>query len=175
MWSLPVLWVLFIFSLCLALLFFLKSERLRDKLLKTEDSLLQLANKENFFNKKKSLIRDDELSFYSILYSIVKDNYYLFPQVHLSELVDVKNNVRDHDNLYQLLGNKSVDYVILNKPDMSPLLAIELNGESHFMANRQNRDKVVSLLLEKAGIKFLAVDKNNYNLEELRTGILSMI
>jgi hypothetical protein len=156
-------------------LLFLRSERIYDKLLKTEDALAQLANKENFFIRKNCLIRDDELAFYAKLQAIVENNYYLFPQVHLSDLVSVQNNVRDHENLYQLLGNKSVDYVIFSKPEMCAIVAIELNGESHLMANRKNRDQLVSSVLEKVGIKFLPVDKNNYNFEELKMKILSLL
>lgn len=167
--------VLLGFAIGLIVFLILVYLRTNDKLLKTEDELFQLANKDDFFIKKNSYIRGDELLFYTKLQAIVGDNYFLFPQVHLSELVDVRNNVRDHDNLYHLLGNRSVDYVIFNKPEMKPLLAIELNGESHLMMNRKNRDKTVGSLLEKVGIKFLPVDKNNYNLEELKAKITSIV
>lgn len=154
-------------AVAMMLLFFLRSERLKDKLIKTEDALLQMANKDNYFDKKASLLRSDELSFYNTLQSIISDKFYIFPQVHLSDLVNIKNSSRDHENLYQLLGNKSVDYVVFTKPSMAPILAIELNGASHYAAQRQNRDKFVKTLFDSVGIKLLEVEKNSYRLEDL--------
>lgn len=161
------------FAVALMLLFFLRSERLKDKLIKTEDALLQIANKDDHFEKKKSLLRSDELSFYIILQKIVGDEYYLFPQVRLSDLVNIKNGSRDHENLYQLLGTKSVDYVVFSKSAMAPLLAVELNGSSHYSLQRQNRDQLVKTLIESVGIKFLVVDKNSYDQNEISEDIKS--
>lgn len=149
------------FAVAMMLLFYLRSERLKDKLIKTEDALLQLANKDSHFEKKTSLLRSDELDFYNTLLKIVGDENYVFPQVRLSDLVNIKNSSRDHENLYQVLGTKSVDYVVFNKTSMAPLLAIELNGASHFAAQRKNRDEVVKTLLESVGIGFLAVNKDS--------------
>ncbi len=162
-------------SLAFTFLFFLRSERLIDKLNKRDDEFLQLANKENYFEKKYNYLRRDELSFLRLLQQKIGSDYDIIPQVHLSDIVSVKNNVRDHDNLYQLLGQKSVDYVIFSKKDLTPLIAIELNGESHLAYNRKNRDKVVEGILSKVEIKFLPVQADEYFNDEVVEKVLSLL
>lgn len=176
------LWiVLYIFAACAGLaiggmlIFYLRSERYKDKWIKSDDALLQLANKDNHFKKKESLLRQDELEFYNVLQGIINNQYTVLPQVRLSDLVSIKNDSRDHENLYHVLGNKSVDYAVFTKATMAPVLAIELNGASHFAANRQNRDQVVKALLEGVGINFLPVDKNSYKKEELSEKLKNLL
>lgn len=140
---------------------------------KARDDLLQFANKGDFFTKKQYM-RPDEYEFYKKLQNIIGPDYYLFPQVHLSSIIDIKNNFKDHDNLYFLLGNKSVDYVVLNKL-MFPIMVIELNGKSHFWNNRKNRDELVKSLVTKIGINYLPIDKDNMNLEKIEQEIKSKL
>ena len=164
-----------IFSFVFMLLFFLRSERFNDKLIKREDELLQLADKDDYFMKKRGYLRDDELDLFDHLQKIVGDKYHVFPQIHLSDLLYVKNGIRDHENLYQVLGQKSVDYVIFSKKDMVPLVAIELNGASHLQFNRQNRDKLVKSLLTKAGVKFFTIQKDQYLSESTSNELLALL
>lgn len=147
------------------------SLRFWDQKKKAEDELLMFANKGDFFMKRKYM-RDDEYEFYQQLQRIIGSEYYLYPQVHLSSIIDIKNNFKDHDNLYLLLGNKSVDYVVLSK-QMFPLLVIELNGKSHFWNTRRNRDRLVESLVTKIGIKFLAINKDFMDIKKIEHEINS--
>lgn len=89
-------------AVCLALmlLFYLRSERMQDKLNKTEDNILE--NKKELFSKKKSIMRTDELQLFRLLEERVGEKYYIFPQVHFTELIAIANGIKDHDNLYQI-------------------------------------------------------------------------
>ncbi len=166
MLSIPVsiiAWLLFVTTLVLFVLVILQREQLQ----KDEDKYVQLANKDDFFERKYSILRYDELKLFNVLKSIIGDNYYIFPQVHLSEMVAIKSAFKDHDNLYEILGNKSVDFGVFTKDKMRPLLAIELNGSSHFLSGRTNRDALVKNILKKVGVEYIPLEKGNYKFDEI--------
>lgn len=129
----------------------------RYKYLQKVDELLEIADKDDFFAKKPSIMRADERKLFDVLTKLYSDSYYVFPQVKLTSLLDVKEKVKDHDNVYRTLEYKSVDFALFNRANLSPVLAIELNGKSHFQFNRINRDKKVESVLTKAGIKFFSI------------------
>lgn len=150
----------------------------RDKYFKVLDEYLDLAGKKDFFKKRPSIMYADERKFFDILISLYGNNYYIFPQVRIASIIEVKNDVKDHDNLYRTIDHLSVDYVLYEKSTISPVLAIELNGKSHFQINRRNRDHVVENILTKAGIKFKPFQSTEtYDKEEIKRnidGILSV-
>src|SRR6266700_5825156 len=119
-------------SIAFMLVFFLLSEYRRNKLVQTQDIIFSLANKKGFFSKKSSFIRNDEKEILHLLETVVGNDYYVYPQVHYSELIDVADANKDHDNLYLQLGEKRVDFAVFDKKLLSPKLVIELNGEYHF-------------------------------------------
>lgn len=144
----------------------------RDKYNNTRDELLDLANARGFFSKRASIMRKDERILYNILLSLYGNSYFIFPQIHLSELLDIKNDVKEHDNLFREIDHYSVDYAIFDKINIAPLLAIELNGGSHFIPTRKNRDKKVSNILLTAGIRFLTIPvQKTYDEDELKKQI----
>jgi len=133
----------------------------KDKYNKTRDELLDLADTRGFFSKKPSIMRPDERRFFDILMKLYGDKYYIYPQVRIAAILDVKNDVKDHDNLYRLIDHLSLDFVLFDKEAMSPIIAIELNGKSHLQFNRRNRDQKIESVLTKAGIRFLSIQVVN--------------
>lgn len=148
----------------------------RYKYLQKVDELLEIADKDDFFSKKPSIMRADERKLFDVLTKLYSDSYYVYPQVKLTSLLDIKEKVKDHDNVYRTLDYKSVDFALFDRINLAPVLAIELNGSSHFAFNRINRDKKVESILTKAGIKFLAITiSNTYNEDELRQTIGNLL
>lgn len=129
----------------------------KDKYNKTQDELLDLADKKGFFSKKSSIMRADERQFFDVLSSLYADKYFIYPQVRLAAILDVKNDVKDHDNLYRQIDHLSLDFVLFDKQSMAPLVAIELNGKSHLQFSRRNRDQRVESILTNAGIRFISI------------------
>lgn len=129
----------------------------RDKYLKKEDEYLELADKDAFFSKKPSIMRHDERQLFDILMKLYNDKYYIFPQVKLTSLLAIKENVKDHDNVYRIIDHKSVDFTMYDRTVIAPVLAIELNGKSHLQLNKKNRDQMVKSILTKSGIQFAAI------------------
>lgn len=148
----------------------------RYKYLQKVDELLEIADKDDFFAKKPSIMRADERKLFDVLTKLYNDSYYVFPQVKLTSLLDVKEKVKDHDNVYWTLEYKSVDFALFDRANLSPVLAIELNGKSHFQFNRINRDKKVESVLTKAGIKFLSIQvAETYDENSLREEITKLL
>ncbi len=141
----------------------------RDKYSKTRDELLQLADSQNFFSRKQSVMRRDERQLFDIFMKIFGNTYYIFPQVRLANVLDIKENLKDHDSLFREIDHRSLDFVFFDRVNIAPVLAIELNGGSHLMLSRKNRDQKIVDILTKAGIGYLAVEKNaEYNEDFLR-------
>lgn len=138
----------------------------RDKYNKTQDEYLDLADKNNFFDKKPSIMRHDERLLFDILTKLYSEKYFIFPQVKVSDVLTVKENVKDHDNLYREIDHRSLDYVFFDRQEMTPILAIELNGASHFQFHRKNRDQKIGNILAKAGIPLITIPVNEKHNEE---------
>lgn len=160
-------------SITIICILFYESEYRRQKLIKTEDILFSLANKKGLFSKKHTFIRNDELQLFHLLEQVIGEKYYIFPQVHFSELIDVANGNKDHDDLYLKLGEKHVDFAIFDKQQISPKAVVELNGEYHFRASQKNKDESRKDLFESVGIKFITIPKaTTYSLDELKIQIV---
>ncbi len=64
--------------------------------------------------KKKYFLTNTEREFFKILEEAVANEYYIFPQVHLSKILFVKNG-KEYYKYRNKIDRKSVDFVILEK------------------------------------------------------------
>jgi hypothetical protein len=100
-------------------------------------------------------MRPEEYEEYQKLYATIDHNKYLIiSQAPLTMFIDIKKDFKDHQNLYHVLGMKTVDFLIVNRNSLEPLKAIELNGKSHLLSGRKNRDSEVRDIIIKLGIEF---------------------
>lgn len=137
--------------------------------------LVALLKKIEFpYLKKKYFLTNAEREFFKILEEAIEDEYYIFPQVHLSNILFVKNS-RGYYKYLNKINRKSVDFVILEKNSVSPLLAIELDDSSHDLEERKKRDNFVEKVLEGTGIPLLRIRarksygaSRNQNVQELK-------
>jgi very-short-patch-repair endonuclease len=98
-----------------------------------------------------------ENRFYHILMQVVGHKYYIFAQVHLPTIVDHKVIGQNWKAAFRHIDEKSVDFVLCDKFDISPKLAIELDDSSHNQPARQERDAIVDRVLSEAGLPLLRV------------------
>jgi len=131
----------------------------RDKLIKAKDELLELANKNDFFRRKSCVMNPSELQLFRILQKLYGETYYIFPQMSLSNVLDIHEDFKDHDNLWREIDHRSLDYVFFDKQELSPILALELNGDSHKYFSRKNRDRVFEDIFQKAKIRFHCIQR----------------
>jgi len=108
------------------------------------------------YRRKDFIMTKAENDFFDVINRAVGNNYYVFPQVHLSEFLDhrVKNG-QNWQHALHYINQKSVDYVVCDKQYRRPLLAIELDDWSHNSELRRERDANVERILQEAGIPLL--------------------
>jgi len=123
------------------------------------------------FIKKLDTITNSEKYFFRFLESlpIVKENYYVFPQLSVSKLVTLPDNLKRNWVLLNKIDRKSVDFVLFDKSTLNPVVAIELDGSSHDSFGRQERDNFVDQVFSTAGVPLIHVRRNDveYNTEEI--------
>ncbi len=104
---------------------------------------------------KRFIMNKNEYRLFKLLSdALANTNYYIVPQVHLDELVRPFNTA-DRVYSFRHINQKSVDFVICDKKGMVPLLAIELDGNSHNNLSTQDRDAEVTRILKEIGLKFI--------------------
>ncbi len=129
-------------------------------------SLLITRSIHNYY-QKNSILTEGELRFYRILSFLVKDSYFIFPQVRLANVVKIPKE-RFFWESFNPLGSKCVDFVLCDKKTGETLLVIELDDKTHTLPHRRRRDKFVDTVLKKAGIPILHQPYlGNYKNEDL--------
>lgn len=108
--------------------------------------------KNNSYNyRAKSLIMTKtEADFFIKLDQVVKERYYVFPQVHLSALLDHKINGQDWRFAFRHINGKSVDFVLCDRATLRPTYAIELDDRTHEQPDRRKRDVEVERIFKEA-------------------------
>jgi very-short-patch-repair endonuclease len=128
--------------------------------------------------KRKSFLFDNpsEFHFFNILQEIVGDQYYIFPQVHLNHLAEVRGgNQYSGQKYWTRINKKSVDFVLCDKTRVIPQLAIELDGSSHQLAHRKERDFFVDNLMKEIGLPILHVDVGITDRDFIKNAILNKL
>ena len=117
-----------------------------------------------------------EHEFFDILIGITKDQYYVFPQIHLSTILDNKVVGQNWRGAFRHIDEKSVDYVICDKAYIKPLLAIELDDKTHGQEKRKERDEEVERILSDAKLPLLRFSNHgSFNKEEIKDVVLGKL
>jgi len=127
-------------------------------------------------------LRDDflspaELSFYSVLRTVVGDQSSICVKVGLSDLFYVpRNDPSDFRTYTNKIDRKHVDFVLCDPMTMRPLVGIELDDRSHQRQDRQERDQFVDQVFEAARLPLLRLPvKRAYQTTDLTTQIMPYI
>ena len=107
------------------------------------------------YKRKQRFLTPSEHKLCDALTEAVGDRYYVFPQVHLASLVDEKIVGQSWLGAFRHIDEKSVDFVLCDRKDCAPKLAIELDDPSHLRPDRQERDREVERVLKSAGLPLL--------------------
>lgn len=128
------------------------------------------------YKRKDFLMSWAEHEFFDILVEAVGDKYYVFPQIHLTNILDNKVVGQNWKGAFRHIDEKSVDYVICDKAYIKPLLAIELDDKTHGQENRRLQDGEVERILSKAGLPLLRFENHgNFNKEEVKYTVLERL
>jgi hypothetical protein len=104
------------------------------------------------YQAKEYFMTQSESDFFRMLVDVVGDRFYIFPQAHLSSILDEKITGQNWNAAFSHINGKSVDYVLCDKITLKPAYAVELDDYTHHSASRQERDKEVERIFKAAGI-----------------------
>lgn len=107
---------------------------------------------EYHYKRKDLIMTPAETRFFKILGEAIGDEYYVFPQVHLSSILEHRIHGQSWWAAFHHINRKSVDFVICDKKSVKPLAAIELDDWSHHLDHRKDRDIEVERIF--AGAQF---------------------
>lgn len=93
-----------------------------------------------------------ESEFFLKLDHVVSERYRVFPQVHLSALLDHKVKGQDWKFAFRHINGKSVDFVLCDKETLRPTYAIELDDLTHEQSDRRKRDLEVERIFKEANL-----------------------
>ena len=128
------------------------------------------------YKKKDFLMSRAEHEFFNILVEVVGNQYYVFPQIHLSTILDNKVVGQNWRGAFRHIDEKSVDFVICDKAYIKPILAIELDDKTHEREDRKGRDGEVERILNESGLALLRFGNNgSFNKEEIKRLILEKL
>jgi hypothetical protein len=125
--------------------------------------------KNNTYNytAKNSLMSKAEGDFFLKLDRAVSERYYVFPQVHLSAILDHRIKGQEWKYAFSHINGKSVDYVLCNKADLKPTYAIELDDFTHDKPDRRERDTEVERIFEAADLPLVRFKNKDMSEDEI--------
>ena len=120
------------------------------------------------------LLSPGEKRFFDALNNSVPPYLYICPKVRLSDVIEVDIPKNDPGFWRHLapINQKHVDFVLVNRSNFAPRLAIELDGGSHQDRQRANRDAFINSVFASAGIPILHIPvRGFYAYVDLRRSI----
>jgi Protein of unknown function (DUF2726) len=126
------------------------------------------------YRRREYFMTRHEAECYKALVQAVGNEYFIFPQAHLPTFIDERLPGQSRFGARAHIHMKSVDFVLCDKENISPVLAIELDDWSHDLADRKKRDVEVERILEEAKMPLLRI-LDSQNLAEKISQKLSEI
>ena len=103
----------------------------------------------NNYSAKNYLMTDCEKEFFETINSILQGNYILQPQINLASVIEKESFEKYRNELF-----RNIDFGVFDK-DYKLLLLIEINDQTHQEKKRQERDRKVKMICQKAGIPLI--------------------
>ncbi len=123
-------------------------------------------NKHSYFTKEL-VMTQTEAEFFKKLNSVASERYFVFPQVHLSALLDHKVKGQDWGIAFRHINGKSVDFVLCDKVTLQPVYAIELDDLTHERRDRVTRDAEVERIFKEARLPLVRFTNKNVSDEAI--------
>jgi hypothetical protein len=100
---------------------------------------------------KEKYITETEEKFGNAFKEIILNQYVIYPQVPLSQIVEKETKTK-----YQSELNRIIDFCIFSK-EYKPLVCIEINDETHKQKERYIRDRKVKDILDNAQLPLITL------------------
>lgn len=110
------------------------------------------------YRKKPYIMTRAESELFRRLEKIAGEKYYVFPQAHLSSLLDHAVKGQDWRAALSKIQRKSVDFALVDKQTLVTTYAIELDDRTHDSVHgRIDRDIFVNGTFESAGLPLVRI------------------
>jgi hypothetical protein len=119
------------------------------------------------YTAKPLIMTKTESEFFIKLDRAVYERYYVFPQVHLSALLDHRVKGQEWKYAFSHINGKSVDYVLCDRTTLRPTYAIELDDYTHDQADRRRRDKEVERIFAEARLPLVRFKNRDVSESEI--------
>ncbi len=117
-----------------------------------------------------------EYKFFKLLMEIYSDQYYIFPQINISHLIEPRDKeFFQHRKDRSRIEKKSVDFVICDKVRVKPLVVIELDGHTHNWESRIKRDDFVNNLMNDVQLPILRIRTENIDKKYIKEEVDKML
>ncbi|GAB3011941.1 DUF2726 domain-containing protein [Bowmanella dokdonensis] len=123
------------------------------------------------FKKRSNLFTPVERSFLELLESAVGSQYRIICRVKLSDIVSLRQGTDKKVGRNSMLraSSRHLDFVLCDKQDMSPVVAVDLVHQQGKEGYKSQRDWFVSSSLDAARIPHLRIKvKSGYSAQEIR-------
>jgi len=124
--------------------------------------LYKLFTKKSGFRYKSKgpyLLSKGEKVFFDMLIQSISPDLYICPKVRVADLIEVDLPKSDKKfwASFNKISKKHVDFVLCNRTDFAPVLVIELDGGSHKVSSRSQRDIFINDAFAQAMIPILHI------------------
>jgi len=132
-----------------------------------------LKNNKYSYYAKDSIMTRAETEVFKTLYSAVNERYLVFPQVHLSALLDHRIKGQDWRIAFRHINGKSVDFVLCDKLTLRPTYALELDDFTHNQRDRVERDIEVERIFKEARLPLIRFKNADATSDEIIQALIS--
>lgn len=110
------------------------------------------------------LLSAGEKRFFDALMQSIPPGLYICPKVRVADLIDVHldKNAPDFWKHLAPINQKHVDFILVNRSDFAPRVAIELDGGSHKDPERSKRDSFIDSVFQSADIPLLHIPVRSF-------------
>ena len=117
------------------------------------------TTKEEYFPyiKRKYLLTLKERELFAFLQEVYGTEFYVFPQIHIASFLSIRRGEKKWQTYFNKIIRKSIDFVLFDKQDMGPVVAIELDDRTHDQDSRIARDAFVNGSFKAAGIPLIHI------------------
>lgn len=109
------------------------------------------------YGRKESVMTSAEREYFRMLEAVCGNRYVIFPQMHLSSVLDPAAFRQNWKGARAHIDRKSVDFVICDRDTLSVKCVIELDDRSHERSDRRSRDAIVEEICKDAGLPLVRI------------------
>lgn len=105
----------------------------------------------SLYRKKDRVMNESEQALFINLQKTLSDRYIVLSKVRIEDFVEATHGAGGYGARGRI-KSRHVDFLICDRTETKPLLAVELDGKSHRGEARQERDRFVDELYQSIGL-----------------------